>query len=82
MWDFAHKPEYEVRWRGKPLIGANMRRELFEALRTEDFRRFFENKEANKALAAEKAVRVREGRGWERGEQAVFRRVAQARIQA
>ena len=79
---FTHKPEYELSWRGKPLVGSNMRKDLMKALQEEAFRDFFLQRWVRKAVDQEKETRTAEGRGWEYGEQAAFRRAQQKRLQA
>ena len=73
-WAFTHKPEYELSWRGKPLVGSNMRKDLMKALQEEAFRDFFLQRWVRKAVDQEKETRTAEGRGWEYGERAAFRR--------
>ena len=81
-WAFTHKPEYELRWRGKPLVGANMRKGLMRALQDEAWTDFFLQRWVRVAVDQEKEKRRAEGRGWEHGEQATYRRAQYNRLKA
>ena len=81
-WAFTHKPEYELRWRGKPLVGANMRKGLMKALQDEAWTAFFLQRWVRMAVDQEKEKRRTEGIGWEHGEQATYRRAQHKRLKA
>jgi hypothetical protein len=81
-WQFPNKPTYELRWRGLPLAGAKMRKQLVGAMQEEALKVHLVSRWSRQALKKEKGRRAQADIAWVRGDQEKFRKKEEARLWA